>query len=79
MSGHSALYVLDEGLLAIEDEQEQVVGILSPPAKITGHPKVEIASRAPDSIGLTAAARLRGTAVTLAAAGRSSFGTLLMT
>jgi len=25
ISGHSALCVLDEGLLAIEDEQEQVV------------------------------------------------------
>ena len=39
MSGHSALYVLDEGLLAIEDEQKQIVGNFEPSREDQGPPK----------------------------------------
>ena len=52
---------------------------LSPPARTSGQPKPEAASIAPASAGLAAAARLRGTDVTLAAAGRSSGATTAMT
>ena len=44
-----------------------------------GQPKVERVSRYPARIGLTAVARLRGTAVMLAAAGRSSGVTTAIT
>ena len=53
--------------------------IFSPPARNKGHPKPEAASSAPASVGLAAAARLRGTEVTLAAAARSSAATTAMT
>jgi hypothetical protein len=44
-----------------------------------GQPKPEPVSNAPASIGLRADARLRGTAVTLAAAARSSGGAIDIT
>ena len=45
--------------------------IFSPPPITGGHPKPDAVRSEPASIGLAAAARLRGTAVTLAAAARS--------
>src|SRR5712691_8486927 len=45
----------------------------------SGQPKLDRPSRYPDSSGLIPVARLRGTAVTLAAAGRSPGGTTAMT
>src|SRR5215212_7013014 len=44
-----------------------------------GHPKAERVSSQPENRGLRAAARLRGTAVTLAAAGRSAGETTAIT
>src|SRR3954454_17423776 len=46
---------------------------------ISGQPNVDIPSRYPDSKGLAALARLRGTDVTLAAAARSAGGTTAIT
>src|SRR5215510_837727 len=46
---------------------------------MSGNPRNEVASRAPDMAGLTEDARLRGTAVTLAAAARSAGVTTAMT
>src|SRR5579864_1546184 len=51
----------------------------SAPPIISGHPNVERVSRYPARIGLAALARLRGTAVILAAAGRSAGVTTAMT
>jgi hypothetical protein len=49
------------------------------PAIKSGQPKVVAVSKNPETNGPTAAARLRGTFVTLAAAGRSSGVTTAMT
>ena len=51
----------------------------SEPAQINGHPKDEASSIMPQGIGARAVARLRGTLVTLAAAARSSGGTIAIT
>src|SRR5216683_2634541 len=49
------------------------------PAQINGHPEEEASNIIPAGIGARAAARLRGTFVTLAAAARSSGGTTAIT
>src|SRR3954453_21404960 len=49
------------------------------PARTSGQPNGDTVSSQPDRSGATAEARLRGTAVTLAAAGRSSGVTTAMT
>src|SRR5208337_3481689 len=51
----------------------------STPAQISGHPNAERFSIAPAGNGAIAAARLRGTLVTVAAAARSSGGTTAIT
>src|SRR4051812_15604105 len=53
--------------------------IFNPPPITRGHPKPDAARRKPDRMGLIAAARLRGTAVMLAAAARSPGVTTAMT
>src|SRR5262245_27917866 len=53
--------------------------LLSVPPITSGHPKVDSPSRKPEIRGLSDAAKLRGTAVTLAAAGRSSGVTTAIT
>src|SRR3954451_5778861 len=53
--------------------------MFSPPPITREHPKPDAARRKPDRMGLIAAARLRGTAVTLAAAARSPGVTTAMT
>ena len=49
------------------------------PPKMSGQPKEDQLSRTPASRGASAAARLRGTLVTLAAAGRYAGGTTAIT
>src|SRR5690349_4561884 len=53
--------------------------IFSPPAITSGHPKEDMLSRYPARNGPAADARLRGTVVMLAAAARSSGGTIAIT
>src|ERR1700755_1569361 len=53
--------------------------ILRLPQITSGRPENAVDNSAPAMVGLIAAARLRGTAVTLAAAGRSAGGTRALT
>src|SRR5271166_4871268 len=53
--------------------------VFSIPAQISGQPKVDTSSMIPPGTGARAAARLRGTLVTLAAIARSSVGTIAIT
>jgi hypothetical protein len=53
--------------------------IFNPPQKTSGNPEKGNVSRTPANVGLMEEARLRGTAVTLAAVGRSAGVTIAMT
>jgi len=53
--------------------------IFSVPAATSGHPNPDTLSKDPASTGPRAAAKLRGTEVMLAAAGRSAGGTIAIT
>ena len=59
--------------------QREVIGDLEHPAEHQRRESQPAANSAPPSVGLSAAARLRGTAVKLAAAGRSGGVTTAIT
>ena len=62
-----------------ENSSAKSYTILSVPQMIRGKPSNDVDRSAPDNAGLTADAKLRGTAVTLAAAVRSADVTTAMT
>ena len=77
---HSGSAISSGGLMCRKQySSETSYAIFSTPQMTSGSAANDVDNSAPDSAGLTADARLRGTAVTLAAAVRSAGVTTAMT